>query len=186
MSAQITICCLLLMFGASCSDSSPKSSAPEPEEDAVVEPPPGIWGAHRIIDIHAHIGFFRNFDLGMPTLLDNVDRYGVQMALISNIDGANLPGTTNNLDEIETNRATADSVLKYRHLFRGLLWTRPNQSVATGDFEQFLTAPEYAEVFVGMKFHAGMNQFSADSEILDPYLELCAEYNLDLLVKSPV
>ena len=120
----------------------------------------------------------------MPTLLDNLDRFGIQLALVSNIDGANLPGTTGNLDEIASNQATADSVLKYPNLLRGLLWTRPNQPVAVGDFERFLTDPQFEGVFVGLKFHPAMNQFPADSQIVDPYLELCARHGLAAVFHS--
>ena len=93
----------MLTVGASCSDSSSNSVPDEIADDIVVEPRPGVGGEHLIIDIHAHIGTFQGFDLSMPTLLGNLERYGVQMAFISNIDGANLPGTTANLDEIESN-----------------------------------------------------------------------------------
>ena len=175
------IALILLTAGVSCSESSTK---PTSQSSVVVEPRPGIWGEHLIVDIHAHIGTFRGFDLSMPTLLDNLERYGLQLALISNIDGANLPGTTANLDEVESNQATADSVLKYPHLFRGLLWTRPNQRVPIADLERFLTDPAYEQVFVGMKFHPVMNQFPADSENVDPYLELCAKHDLAAVFHS--
>jgi predicted TIM-barrel fold metal-dependent hydrolase len=184
MSTRVATLVLMLAIGLSCSDSSSNSMPDEIADDVVVESRPGAWGEHLIIDIHAHIGTFQNFDLSMPTLLGNLERYGVQMALISNIDGANLPGTTGNLDEIESNQATADSVLKYPHLFRGLLWTRPNQSQPIEDFERFLTNPAYDSVFVGLKFHPSMNQFSADSEVVDPYLELCARHGLAAVFHS--
>ena len=87
----ITIPLALLIFCA-CSDSQSTSSTGA-DEAGHVEPRPGIWGDHLVIDIHAHIGSFRGFDLSMPTLLDNLDRYGIQLALVSNIDGANLAGT---------------------------------------------------------------------------------------------
>ena len=166
-----------------CSDSPAKSTSPDAVH-ADPEPRPGIWGEHLIIDIHAHIGTFRNFDLSLPTLLDNVERYGVQMALISNIDGANLPGTTGNLDEIQSNQATADSVSKYPERLRGLLWTRPNQRSSAADFERFLTDPVYDGVFVGIKLHPVMNQFPAESDVVDPYLELCARHQVAAVFHS--
>src|ERR1051326_3763088 len=54
------------------------------------------WAEYRIIDIHAHIGNFREYDLSLPTLLHNVESYGIRLALVSNIDGAELPGITPN------------------------------------------------------------------------------------------
>jgi len=52
------------------------------------------WSEYGIIDIHAHIGSFRGFDLKTETLLSNLRRFDIRLALISNIDGAHLPGTT--------------------------------------------------------------------------------------------
>jgi hypothetical protein len=60
---------------------------------------PSVWAPYGIIDIHAHIGTFCGYDLSVENLLDNMKRYGVALALVSNIDGADLSGITRNLNE---------------------------------------------------------------------------------------
>src|SRR5688572_18484489 len=73
----------------------------------------GLWAEHRIIDIHAHIGTFQGFDLSTPNLIANIQRHGVRLALVSNIDGAALPGVTQNLNETQANEASAETVRQY-------------------------------------------------------------------------
>lgn len=158
-----------------------KSNGPESSTATDSSASGGVWGGLNIIDVHAHIGSFRGFDLSTPTLMSNIQKFGVQMALISNIDGANLPGSTANLDETKANQATVDTVRAYSKQLRGIAWSRPNDG-SPSKVEPFLsmkiagaTSPR---IFVGMKFHPEMNQFEADSAKIDPYMKLCAKYKL--------
>lgn len=146
----------------------------------------GFWHEYRVIDIHAHIGSFQGYDLSTPTLMDNIQRYGIQLALISNIDGAELP-QTQNLDEIKANQATAEHVRRYPDRLRGLVWIRPNDG-APATVEPFLqdsiaTGPS-PKVFVGIKFHPDMNNFPADDARVDGYLQLCEKYALPAVFHS--
>jgi predicted TIM-barrel fold metal-dependent hydrolase len=142
---------------------------------------PANWREHRIIDIHAHIGSYKGYDLSTPTLLDNLQRYGIRLALISNIDGAELPGTTLNLDEMNANQATAEHVRRYAEQLRGLAWTRPEDG-SPANVEPFLSDSLATglnrRIFVGMKFHPDMNHFPADDSRVDGYLQLCEKYGI--------
>jgi len=141
----------------------------------------GRWSEDQIIDIHAHIGSYQGYDLSTPTLLDNLERYGIRLALISNIDGAALPGTTLNLDEIAANQATVEQVRRYPDKLRGLAWTRPTDG-SPEKVEPFLresiASGSGRRVFVGIKFHPDMNHFPADDPRVDGYLRLCEKYQL--------
>jgi predicted TIM-barrel fold metal-dependent hydrolase len=132
-----------------------------------------------IIDIHAHIGNFRGYDLSLQNLLQNIQRYGIKLALISNIDAAQLSGITPNKSESEANEETADAVRKNSGILRGLVWVRPNDG-SPQVIEKFLTQklPDGSPVFVGMKFHPEMNHFKADDESVDAYLDLCTKYQI--------
>lgn len=146
----------------------------------------GVWSADRIIDIHAHIGSYQGYDLSTPTLMRNIERYGIQLTLISNIDGAELPETLN-LDEIKANQATADHVRQYPDKLRGLAWTRPEDG-SPEKVEPFLretiAAGPDQRVFVGMKFHPDMNHFPADDPRVDGYLQLCEKYQIPAVFHS--
>lgn len=153
---------------------------------ALAQTQTGAWREYRIIDIHAHIGSFKGYDLSTPTLLENIHRYGIRLALISNIDGADLP-QTQNLDESKTNQATAEHVRRYPGKFRGLVWTRPNDGTPA-NVEPFLrdsiaTGPS-KKIFVGMKIHPDMNDFPADDARVDGYLRLCEQYQIPAVFHS--
>jgi len=147
---------------------------------AVAQKQTGLWREYRIIDVHAHIGSFKGYDLSTPTLLENIQRYGIRLALISNIDGADLP-QTQNLDEIKANEATAEHVRQYSDKLRGLVWIRPNDG-APANIEPLLqdtiAAGPSKKIFVGMKIHPDMNNFSADDSRVDGYLRLCEKYQI--------
>ena len=129
------------------------------------------WKSYNIIDVHAHIGSFRGYDLRTETLLNNLTRHSIRVALISNIDGAALPGTTQNLDETTANNATLATVQAHPGLLLGLAWARPVDGNPQ-NLEAFLR--DYG--FVGVKLHPEMNHFPADDERVDKYLELCDRY----------
>jgi hypothetical protein len=131
------------------------------------------WKSYNIIDVHAHIGSFRGYDLRTATLLDNLTRHAIRVALISNIDGAALPGTTQNLDETTANNITLATVRAYPGLLLGLAWARPLDGNPQ-NLEAFLRD----HGFVGVKLHPEMNHFPADDERVDKYLELCERYEV--------
>jgi hypothetical protein len=132
----------------------------------------------RIIDIHAHIGSFAGFDLSLETLLANLRRHHIRLALISNIDGAELP-QTRNLDEIAANKITLETIQLYPKLFRGLAWGRPNDG-SPANLEPFLRDHH----FVGIKLHPEMNHFAADDSLVDGYLSLCEKYGAPAVFHS--
>jgi len=136
-----------------------------------------------LIDVHAHVGSFRGFDMSLATLLANLDEGGVRIALVSNIDGAALPGTTADLDEERANRRVAEVVRAHPDRLRGLLWARP----LDGDparLARFLDDPATARLFVGIKLHPEFNGFAADDARVDRYLALCERYHLPAVVHS--
>jgi predicted TIM-barrel fold metal-dependent hydrolase len=145
------------------------------------------WAAERIIDIHGHIGEFKGFDLSTSTLLSNIERYGVRLVLVSNIDGAALAGTTANTDEETTNRLAVDTIRRHPDRLRGLIWTRPKDG-APAKVEPFLretlSTTNKGKIFVGLKIHPEMNDFPADDPRVDGYLKLCEKYGLPAVFHS--
>lgn len=138
--------------------------------------------ADRVIDVHGHIGSYKGYDLDTATLLGNIARYGVRLVLVSNIDGADLPGTTRNLDETAANQATVEIVRQNKDKLRGLIWTRPADG-APAKIEPFLKHDK-ERLFVGVKIHPEMNHFPADDARVDGYLRLCEQYRLPAVFHS--
>ncbi|HEX9654546.1 MAG TPA: amidohydrolase family protein [bacterium] len=146
--------------------------------DAQVKPAPNLQD--RIIDIHAHIGSFAGYDLSNETLLANLQHFNIALALISNIDGAQLP-ETRNLDESAANQITLQTVRAHPGLLRGLAWARPiDEDGSPAKLEPFLRDNH----FVGVKLHPEMNHFAADDSLVDGYLSLCAKYDVPAVFHS--
>lgn len=167
---MLTICAFLL---------SPARAA-DPVDQAAGKTTAGAdWSAYKIVDIHAHIGHFKGFDLRDETLLNNLQAYKIRLALISNLDAADL-ANTDNLDEVLANQRTQEMVLAHPNQLRGLLWVKA-QDKTPDNLIPFLKAkiPGTDEpIFVGMKFHPEFNHYSADDKRLDKYLKLCAQYHI--------
>lgn len=144
---------------------------------------PGKWGDDKIIDIHAHIGTYEGYDLSIGTLLENIDRFGIEMALVSNIDGANVEGFTKNLSESSTNEITARIVMQYPQKLKGLLWAKPNEG-NPAELETFLSEEKYKDIFVGIKIHPEFNSFEVDLPNAEAYLELCEKYDIPAVYHS--
>lgn len=141
------------------------------------------------IDCHAHLGWFEGYDLSEETLLSEMDRAGIALALVSNVDGAAVEGRTRALGETETNRGTIRAVRRHPGRLRGLLWARPESGDAA-PLEPFLSetveggegCPWTDRLFVGIKLHPEMNGFPADDLRVDAYMELAAAANLTVVV----
>lgn len=138
--------------------------------------------ADRVIDVHGHLGSYKGYDLDTATLLSNIERYGVRLVLVSNIDGAELPGTTRNLNETEANQAALETIKQQRGKLRGLLWTRPEDG-SPDKIEPFLKNDK-ERLFVGLKIHPEMNHFPADDARVDGYLKLCEKYQVPAVFHS--
>lgn len=141
---------------------------------------------HAVIDCHAHIGSFRGYDLREETLLDNLDRHGIALALVSNIDGASLDDRAANHSEEEANRIAAEAVRRHADRLRGLLWVRPpdgDVAVLEPFLGERLAGGRWTpRLFVGLKLHPEMNGFAADAPEVDPYLRLGAAHRLPVVV----
>ncbi len=134
-----------------------------------------------LIDVHTHIGSFRGFEIGEKFLLENMNRYRVHYGLVSNLDGANLPRITRNLDELRTNLETVNFVKRHPEQFRGLFWARPKDGSAS-NLEKLLA--DEKGIFVGVKFHPEFNQFNVEEERIQDYLKLCERYKLAAVFHS--
>lgn len=138
-------------------------------------PDKGKWANLGVVDVHAHIGSFRGYNIGSDVLLQNLRNYGIKLALVSNIDGADIP-ETQNLNEIDANQAMAATARENLDVMRGLLWARPHDGNAD-NLARFLEGP-YKGLFVGIKFHPEFNHFQADEPRVDPYMKLCEKYGI--------
>ncbi len=161
LAALLTI--ILVLSSTSCHRMKRLKSPPHLKE-------PGL------IDIHAHIGQFPGYDLSLENLLTNLHRNNVEYALVSNIDGAAVPGASNK-DEKQINEETARVCSQHREL-KPIAWAKPGAQGASAELiEPFLRD----KGFLGIKFHPDFNNFQANSPVVFPYMELCKKYGVPAL-----
>lgn len=130
-----------------------------------------------IIDVHAHIGDFRGFDLSLTSLLATMSESKIEQAFISNIDGAALSGVTADGDETTINEKTA-KIASENPKLKPLFWSKPGAKGASAETaEKFLRDKK----FYGIKFHPDFNDFSANADVVMPYLALCEKYKVPAL-----
>ena len=77
-----------------------------------------------MVDSHAHLGTFGSFDLRLETLLGYIERSGVRLALVSNLDGSSAQATRQ-LGSTAANQVTLETVRRHPGRLRGLLWANP-------------------------------------------------------------
>lgn len=130
-----------------------------------------------IIDVHAHIGEFKGYDLSLSSLLATMSESKIQCAFVSNIDGAALSGVTADTDEQTTNEKTLQ-VTKENSQLKPLFWAKPGAKGSSVEIaEKFLRDNK----FYGIKFHPDFNSFPANSPAVMPYLSLCEKYKVPAL-----
>ncbi|MFW5770738.1 MAG: amidohydrolase family protein [Spirochaetota bacterium] len=129
-----------------------------------------------IIDSHVHIGTIENFDLTESMLLKAMDRYGIDFALVSNVEGSEFIPPHGPVDspvpEREVNEKVLNLVRRHPDRLRGLYWIKPHTEGYTPDVLLFLK--ENRDIFAGMKFHPDMSQLKITDKKYVPYLE-CAK-----------
>jgi len=159
---------LLVLLAAGCSPSAPHTD-------------PADWRDLNVVDSHAHLGSFGNFDLRLETLLGYIERSGVRLALVSNLDGSSAQPTAR-LGSSAANQVTLETVRLHPDRLRGLLWANPTEATAA-ELEPFVAAtvdgnPAGERAFVGLKLHPDFDRFLADDRRVDPFLELCRRHGL--------
>jgi len=159
---------LLVLLAAGCSPSAPHTDPPD-------------WRDLNVVDIHAHLGTYGTFDLRLKTLLGYIERSGVRLALVSNLDGS-AAQPTRRLGSSAANQVTLETVRLHPGRLRGLLWANPAGATAA-ELEPFVAAtidgdPAGERAFVGLKLHPDFDRFLADDRRVDPFLELCRRHQL--------
>jgi uncharacterized protein len=129
-----------------------------------------------IIDTHVHIGTIEHFDLTGSMLLKAMDRYGIDFALVSNLEGSEfIPSqgpVASPVPEREVNQKVLNMVRRHPDRLRGLYWIKPHTEGYTPDVLLFLR--DNRDAFAGMKFHPDMSELKVTDEKYVPYLE-CAK-----------
>lgn len=130
------------------------------------------------IDVHAHCGFifFPIVPLNPTGLIDNMDRYGIDLAMVSNIDGLFY-------DYTDCNRLMFEAIAPFSTRLKGYVVVNPNYlDDSLAQIEYYSKLPQCC----GVKLHASWHNKAIDSAAFRPLFELCQQLDLPILVHSYV
>ena len=130
----------------------------------------------RIIDSHAHIGFYEGRKYPCRRLVDLMNDSEIAVSLVSNLDGVYTP-------QRRANEKTRRAVQSNPGRLFGLVWANPNEEAAgVTDLQDCLDA---RETFKGVKFHPTLNKYAFDDEeLVTPFLNVAAEYDVPIVVHT--
>jgi len=141
------------------------------------------------IDCHTHVGRLVPGEGCERILLSELDRAGVSLALVSNIEGARTAGKASPPDAAAVNRATARLVRQYPDRFRALFWARPgaNEPDELAELLEARLSPEEASpwtdrVFVGVELHPDPRTCPADDGRMDPFMDLARQHRVPVVL----
>jgi hypothetical protein len=141
-----------------------------------------------IIDAHTHIGTIIKFDMPQAMLLASMDKYHIDYALVSNIEGCEVDN-----DQVPipperqfSQRDINDKVLRFvrAHPDRlgALLWIKPATEGCTPEFEAMVA--ENLDVVYGFKVHPYHSKISFGSPQVEKYIQLAERYGLAVVTHT--
>ncbi|MBS0011953.1 MAG: hypothetical protein KFF49_11115, partial [Bacteroidales bacterium] len=153
-----------------------------------------------ITDSHTHIGTItypvgknRVSNLPGEDLLKAMQKYSIDFALVSSIEGAefdsemNLAPPGKQIPQLESFSKLASFVQNHGdvqfgrpHSLKALLWIKAFTEKVTGDLVEFIK--ENRSDIAGLKIHPSLSGIKLTDDRFTPYLELAASFNLPVQV----
>ena len=137
-----------------------------------------------IIDTHVHIGTGLGFDMKESDVLYSMDKYGINIAVVSNCEVAShdhdrklLP---ENLQKYQVE--CLSRALKFARENPGKIylqhWVKPMEAI-TAEFKNLIE--DNLDIIKGIKFHPFHSGVAFTDESCERYVRLAAEYNLPVI-----
>ncbi|MCR4667436.1 MAG: amidohydrolase family protein [Desulfovibrio sp.] len=125
----------------------------------------------RKIDAHSHIGFFGDpfhVNFTVDALIEQMDTYAIEKTILCSA------GCTLN-DEVENARR------KFPSRIVPLCWVNANLGQAAYDMLEHCLRDQH---FAGVKMQPLFDAFVADSEVVDPIIDIAEEYSCPVFIHS--
>lgn len=141
-----------------------------------------------IIDSHVHFGRMGRFDLHGSDLIHAMDKYRVEIGVVSNLEGAEFDSELNLIDgesrvpQTEVNARTLAFVERHPTRLKGLFWIKPHTEGYSDDVKDFLL--QHREHFAGLKAHPYHSKLRLTEGQYQPYIELAEENHLTFVVHT--
>lgn len=139
-----------------------------------------------IIDSHTHTGRICQFDLPEEMLVDSLQKYGIDLALVSNLEANEFDSQGNlindQLSQFEVNQKIVSLQKRYPERIKGLFWIK----VHTEDFDPAIEGylGMNRSTFCGLKLHPFHSKCPATDPRLTPWYGLAKKLGLPIAVHS--
>jgi len=140
------------------------------------------------IDMHTHIGKGFGFNMPPKTLLDSMQKYGIDFSLTSNGECTECNRNQHVLprllqrSQIGANMQVINFARKNRERIGALLWCKPRTATPDEAFVQMIA--QNRDVIYGLKFHPFFSGLPFDDERTEAYLQMAESFDLAILVHT--
>lgn len=142
----------------------------------------------KIIDSHMHISTMLGFYMPEKMVLEAMDKYHIDYALISNCNAAEYGHDGRLLPKIfqKSQAACFKRAIKFARENEGrigvLPWIKPTVETADEVLEQLIAAN--LDIVKGIKMHAYHSHMATDDDRMVPYVELAEKYDLPMMIHT--
>ena len=135
-----------------------------------------------IIDSHAHIGTIGQFHMPESMVLESMDKYQIDYALVSNIEASEVDGNQvlipkeAQISQQKANEKTLRFARAFPDKIGALLWIKPATEGCTPEFVDMIT--QNRDVVFGLKVHPFLSNLSFDSQEVEKYIKVAKKFKL--------
>ena len=137
-----------------------------------------------IIDAHAHLGSWPNIETSRHNLIGNMNRHGIDIAVLSHADCSSYPGDAGAfatpLSSVEGFRQCIEFAHEHPCRFYLAVWVKPLLEPEPPQELLDLIA-ENRDLVVALKLHPFCERISPNDERLEPYYDLARSLDVPVL-----
>lgn len=133
------------------------------------------------IDTHVHIGKMLTFQMPEEMVIESMNKYGIDYALVSNIDSTELDFDQKEIPrEMQINQvASLERSIRFARAYPDrigvLAWMKPYGETVTQELVDMLE--KNRDIIYGLKFHPYHSKTAMDDPKVAPYLELARRFH---------
>ncbi|MBD5554289.1 MAG: amidohydrolase family protein [Roseburia sp.] len=134
-----------------------------------------------IIDTHVHIGKMLTFQMPEEMVIESMNKYGIDYALISNIDSTELDFDQKEIprelqiNQVDSLERSIQFARAYPDRIGVLAWMKPYGETVTQELVDLLE--KNRDIIYGLKFHPYHSKTAMDDPKVAPYLELARRFH---------
>ena len=139
-----------------------------------------------LIDSHTHIGTISQFHLPENILLDSLEKYEVDLAIVSNLEGNEFNSERKfinpQISQFDVNEKIVKLKRRCPNRIKGLYWIKVHTEEFNPSIENYLI--QNRDTFCGFKIHPFHSHCSPLAERFQPWYVMAERLNFPMIVHS--